>query len=141
MFTALLDWSVEWTYETLNISYERVHRTVNVDLDIRKYSAKWISRYLNIDQKHTRIASRSICAQFQKDVDVDEGSARFEKDADFDIIIYFLLHFCQQARYAQNFQFWKTSTTGAGILTKRRLGIADTRYFFPHLINNGIYLH
>ena len=52
--------------EALNISYERVHHIVHVNLDMRKIAAKC----LNVDQKRARVeASRSICARFENDVD------------------------------------------------------------------------
>ena len=47
--------------EALNISYERVHHIVHVNLDMRKFAAKWIPKCLNVDQKRARVeASRSI---------------------------------------------------------------------------------
>lgn len=56
--------------EALNISYERVHHIVHVNLDMRKIAAKWIPKCLNVDQKRARVeASRSICARFENDVD------------------------------------------------------------------------
>ena len=56
--------------EALNISYERVHLKVHVNLDLRKIAAKWIPKCLNIDQKRANVeASRSICARFENDVD------------------------------------------------------------------------
>lgn len=54
----------------LNSSYERVHHRVHLDLDMRKMSAKWIHKCLNIDQKRTRVeASRLIWARIDKDAD------------------------------------------------------------------------
>lgn len=38
--------------EALHISYERVFHIVYHDLGLRKLSAKWIPRGVNIDQKH-----------------------------------------------------------------------------------------
>lgn len=38
----------------MNISYERIHNKVDVDLVIRKISDEWIPKNLNVDQKRAR---------------------------------------------------------------------------------------
>jgi histone-lysine N-methyltransferase SETMAR len=56
--------------ETLEISYERVHHIIHVDLDMKKISAKWIPKCLNADQKRAWVeASRLICTLFEEDAD------------------------------------------------------------------------
>jgi len=43
--------------EQLGISRERVGSIVNEDLDMRKLSAKWVPKCLNMDQKRQRCQS------------------------------------------------------------------------------------
>lgn len=64
-------WTQKRLFEALNISYKRVYYLVHVDLDMKKMSAKWIAKCLNVDQKHARVgASRLICARFEKDTNL-----------------------------------------------------------------------
>lgn len=54
--------------EALHISYERVCHIIHHDLGMRKLSAKWIPRCLNVDQKRVRLTtSKEICRRFAED--------------------------------------------------------------------------
>lgn len=71
-FIILLDrrFELKQIPEALNISYERLNHIVHVDLVMKKHSAKWILKCLNVDQKHAVVeASASICAQFGRGAD------------------------------------------------------------------------
>jgi len=53
--------------EQLGISRERVGSTIHEDLDIRKFSAKWVPKRLNADQKRQRCQSEKIFYFFRRD--------------------------------------------------------------------------
>jgi len=50
--------------EQLGISREQVGSFIHEDLDIRKFSAKWLSKCLNADQKHQRRQSSEQISEF-----------------------------------------------------------------------------
>jgi len=50
--------------EQLGISRERVESIIHEDLDMRKLSAKWITRCLNADQKRQRYQSSEQILEF-----------------------------------------------------------------------------
>jgi len=50
--------------EQMGISRERVGSIIHEDLDMRKLSAKWVSKYLNADQKHERCHSSEQILEF-----------------------------------------------------------------------------
>ena len=50
--------------EQLGISLERVGSIIHEDLDMRKLSAKWVPKYLNVDQKHQRCQSSEQILEF-----------------------------------------------------------------------------
>jgi len=50
--------------EQLDISRERVGSIIREDLDMRKLSAKWVPKCLNVDQKHQRCRSSEQLLEF-----------------------------------------------------------------------------
>ena len=53
---------------TVSISQERVHSILTEDLEMRKFSARWVPRLLTVDQKHTRRPlSRTNLNLFEED--------------------------------------------------------------------------
>ena len=50
--------------EQLGVSRERVGSIIHEDLDMRKFSAKWVSKCLNADQKHQRCQSSEQVLEF-----------------------------------------------------------------------------
>jgi len=60
--------SANSTADQLGISRERVGSTIHEDLDLRKLSAKWVSKSLNTDQKLQRCqSSEQILEFFRRD--------------------------------------------------------------------------
>ena len=56
--------SVKSIAEQLGISRERVGSILHEDLDMRKLSAKWVSKCLNADQKFQRCQSSEQLLEF-----------------------------------------------------------------------------
>jgi len=56
--------STESVAEQLGISRERVGSIIHEDLDIRKLSAKWVPKWLNVDQKRQRCQSSDQKLEF-----------------------------------------------------------------------------
>jgi len=60
--------SAKTTAEQLGISRERVGSIIHEDVDMRKLSEKWVSKYLNADQKRQRCqSSAQILKIFRRD--------------------------------------------------------------------------
>jgi hypothetical protein len=54
--------------ETLAISRERAGYIIQEILDMRKLSAKWVPKWLNVDQKRDRVLPlQVICDRFRRD--------------------------------------------------------------------------
>jgi len=56
--------SVKSTAEQLGISHERVGSIIHEDMDMRKLSAKWVSKCLNADQRRQRCQSSEQNLEF-----------------------------------------------------------------------------
>ena len=53
--------------QKLGISHERVGSIIHEDLDMRKLSAKWVAKCLNVDQKRHRCQSEQLWEFFRRD--------------------------------------------------------------------------